>query len=111
MAVAEELTQSIKQESEQLLRVYRDNFGKITTFLRQSEDKETELLQSNRLLNEQIQTLTMEYQIYKNNFKRKATSQDRERRLKERLQKEYDQQLITITRQQQQRYQQQAKVK
>lgn len=49
---AEELTTSVKQMSDQMLKVYRENYMKMSEFLRKAEQKQTELLQSNRLLNE-----------------------------------------------------------
>lgn len=52
---AEEMTEAIKSQSEVMLKVYRDNFAKITDLLQKAEQKETELLQSNRFLNEEIQ--------------------------------------------------------
>ena len=38
-----------------MLSVYRENFSKMSDFLKQAEEKEGELLQLNRLLNEEIQ--------------------------------------------------------
>jgi hypothetical protein len=53
--VAEEMTESVRGLSEEMLGVYRDNFAKMSDFLKQAEKKETELLQSNRLLSDEMQ--------------------------------------------------------
>lgn len=68
-----------------MLKVYRENFVKMTSLLQKAENKETELLQTNRFLNEEIQNLNMEFDMYKKNYKAKAICKDSESRLKERL--------------------------
>jgi hypothetical protein len=53
------MTEKVKELSDKMLLVYRDNYSKMSEFLKKAEQKETELLQSNRLLNEEIQVLLL----------------------------------------------------
>jgi hypothetical protein len=48
----------------------------------------------------------MEFEIYRKNFKRKTTCEDKERRLKERMQKEFEERLQTVTKQMEYQYRQ-----
>lgn len=45
------MTESVKQLSDDMLKVYRQNYNQMSDFIKAAEHKETELLQSNRILN------------------------------------------------------------
>lgn len=46
-----------------------------------------------------MQTINMEFDIYKKNFKKRNHSAEKEKRLKERLQKQYDDKIAQVTKQ------------
>ena len=66
--------------------------------LKAAEGKEAELLQANNFLNSEIHSLNVEFEMYKKNYKTKPQGKD-EQRLRDRLEKEYDERLRRVVKQ------------